>query len=95
MGKLFHGRFHDGADRRFVGDAPLSTSVSSAVHGPAHRQLICSYSGRNFAVEREGDLSNVYLISAVPLPLSMTGDGSRMTAQKMQERSLRLRATGR
>jgi hypothetical protein len=88
MAKVLQGFFRD-CDARFV-DAALPTSVSGAGgQGPAHRQLICSYSGRNFVVEREGDELNVYLVSAARLPLSMTGDslGGRkpMTAARLQE----------
>lgn len=74
MGKTFWMKTSD-AGRRFVGDAPNLTTVSGAGgQGPAHRQLICSFSGRNYVVEREDDMLNVYLISAAPLPLAMTGD---------------------
>lgn len=100
-----HAYFRD-SEARFH-DTSLPTSVSGAPsQGPTHRQLICSFSGRNYVVEREDDMLNVYLVSAMPLPLSMTGDAKqcgcgssldsgRMTAAKLQKRNEALRAGGR
>jgi hypothetical protein len=89
MGKIHWGKFQD---------APLATSVSGApFQGPAHRQLVCSFSGRNYVVEREDNMLNVYLVSATPLPLNMTGDAApdcgcdggphqRVDAKRLQDR---------
>ena len=59
---------------------------AAGAQGPAHRRLIYCFSGRNYVVEREDDMLNVYLVSAGPLPLAMTGDAAkgRMPPQRMQ-----------
>lgn len=105
MGKSY---FKD-CDARIC-DAALPTSVSGAPrNGPVRRTLICEYpagSAGSFHAERgEDGVLRVFYIGSEPLT-NVVGDrapvgaGSsldpgRMTAARIQERSLQLRATGR
>ena len=107
MGKVFRAFMMDSPNRRFVGDAALPTSVApSSRNGPVRKTLICSYTGGNFIAERDDSGAlNVFYVGTEPLTnmvedkaacgCGSSMDEGRMTAARLQERSLRLRATGR
>jgi hypothetical protein len=109
MGKVqFRAFLTDSPDRKFLNDGPLPTSVApSGGRGPTNRKLIASFPGTSFVAEREEGELRVYLVSDVALPTNLTGDAKphcgcgtsmdagRMTAARLQERSLQLRASGR
>jgi hypothetical protein len=99
MGKTFWMLTTD-AGRRFVGDAPLPTSVAPVSRqGPVRRTLICEYpagSAGSFHAERgEDGVLRVFYIGSEPLT-NVVGDrapvgagsslsAGRVTAARMQE----------
>lgn len=106
MAKAMHGFFRDSIDRQLA-DAALPTSVSGASrNGPVRRTLICEYPAGSFHAERSDDgVLRIYYIGSEPLTnmvedkahcgCGSSMDEGRMTAARLQERSVRLRATGR